>query len=256
MADAFLQGNGGINQLNFNVVGGSSVPSNPKENTIWINTEETVTDYVFSDQQPSDPVSGQVWIVTSYTSSAVFNALKNNYIHVKPVSAKQYISDTWVSKTAKIYQNDEWIEWVIWIYKEGVINTELTGGFERYAYKVSGSGSDSVKPTVTVGENSITITSNNDDAGIYSPLNKIDLTNINSIKIDATSVSYGSSGSYIHLAVVSERKNSYTTISHTLITDIGISALDVSSITGEYYILIGMNGNEQKKLEFTRWWME
>lgn len=49
MAESFLHGNGGDNPLNFKVVGNPQ-PQNPKENTIWIDTDMKVTGYQFSSE--------------------------------------------------------------------------------------------------------------------------------------------------------------------------------------------------------------
>lgn len=38
--------------LNFEIVGGTAEPSNPKENTIWINTDTAITGWEFSANEP------------------------------------------------------------------------------------------------------------------------------------------------------------------------------------------------------------
>lgn len=105
-----LEGFGGGATLNFKVVGGTSQPSNPRENTIWVNTSTTITDWVFSSTQPSGK-EGRVWFATDTSSVAKFNALKKKQIQVYPIYAKQYVSDSWVNKTAKTYQSGTWKEW-------------------------------------------------------------------------------------------------------------------------------------------------
>lgn len=99
---------GGGASLNFTVVGGTSAPTSPKENTIWVNTSTTITSWVFSATQPTGS-SGMVWFQTEEKSTAPFNALKKNNITVYPISAKQYVSGAWADKTAKIYQNGAWV---------------------------------------------------------------------------------------------------------------------------------------------------
>ena len=60
MADCFItrRGGGGIAGLNFKVVGGTTQPTNPKENTIWVNTNTDITSWVFSAGQPESPTEG------------------------------------------------------------------------------------------------------------------------------------------------------------------------------------------------------
>lgn len=53
MAKGFKHGAGGGAPLNFKVVGGTSVPSNPKENTIWVNTNTKIPGYIFSNKDPN-----------------------------------------------------------------------------------------------------------------------------------------------------------------------------------------------------------
>lgn len=117
-------------ELNFEVVGGTSAPSSPNENTIWVNTDESVTEYYFSATQPESAKPGAVWITIGTSSHYAFNALKENGIQVYPLSASQYVSGEWVDKTTKIYQSGAWVYW--WqgeMYVEGNQYAEVTGGW-------------------------------------------------------------------------------------------------------------------------------
>ena len=120
---------GGSGGLNFTVVGGTTAPSNPKENMIWVNTSTAITDWVFSATQPT-AASGRVWIFTGTSSTFEFNALKKNGIQVYPISAKQYVSGAWVNVAAMSYQNGEWVNW--WdgtMYASGDEFKHITGGW-------------------------------------------------------------------------------------------------------------------------------
>ena len=99
-------------ELNFEVVGGTSQPISPKENTIWVNTSTTISSWVFSATQPSNPSNGMVWISTGTSNTVEFNALKKNGIQVYPISAKQYVSGAWKDVTAKSYRSGQWVDWV------------------------------------------------------------------------------------------------------------------------------------------------
>lgn len=48
----FNMSGGGGNSLNFEVVGGTTEPASPKENTIWINTDVPVKEWMFSNTNP------------------------------------------------------------------------------------------------------------------------------------------------------------------------------------------------------------
>lgn len=104
-------GGGGSGGLNFQVIGGTTAPSNPKENMIWVNTSTKITSYIFSATQPTGS-AGMVWISTGTSSTVEFNALKKNGIQVYPISAKQYIGGAWVDVEAKIYQGGSWVDWI------------------------------------------------------------------------------------------------------------------------------------------------
>lgn len=118
---------GGGTGLNFKVVGGTSQPTNPRENTIWVNTNTSITSYVFSVTQPTGS-SGMVWFQIGTSSSVPFNALKKNTLRVYPMSCKQYVSGSWVAKTAKTYLSSTWTDWAVNLYfvKSGVKNSEQT----------------------------------------------------------------------------------------------------------------------------------
>ena len=53
---------------------------------------------------------GTVYFKTGTSSSTPLNVLKNNNITVYPISAKQCIGGSLSDKTAKIWQNGEWVE--------------------------------------------------------------------------------------------------------------------------------------------------
>lgn len=114
--------------MNFKVVGGTTAPSNPKENTIWINTATPITSYVFSATEPSSAEEGMVWISVGTASNVAFSATKKNPIMVYPLYAKQYVSGAWVQVDAKIYQNG-WNDLLteVVFFGDGAINTDTFG---------------------------------------------------------------------------------------------------------------------------------
>ena len=79
---------GGCTSLNFKVVGNPQ-PSNPKEHTIWVDTDVPISSYVFSATEPEAPEEGMVWISIGTSSAVEFNALKKNALQVYPIAAKQ-----------------------------------------------------------------------------------------------------------------------------------------------------------------------
>jgi hypothetical protein len=113
-------GAGGAAGLNFKVVDGTTKPTNPKENMIWVNTATKITSWVFSAIEPNNPVDDMVWFSIGTTSASEFNALKKNGIMVYPLSAKQYISGAWVTVTAMSYMDGQWDSWILYLYNKGI----------------------------------------------------------------------------------------------------------------------------------------
>jgi len=63
---------GGGAPLNFKVVGGTSQPANPKENTIWVNTATEIENWIFSTFDPN-MLDFDAWA----SSIAVYNSTKS-----------------------------------------------------------------------------------------------------------------------------------------------------------------------------------
>lgn len=131
MADAVRS----ITDLNFTVIGGDTVPENPKENTIWVNTGSEITSWSFSGEEPSEPAEGMVWIKIGFDKAFDFNAIEENTLTVYPQNAFQYVSGEWVYTESEIYQNGVWNQLY---YKPNRIETLNATGWARYSEGVSG----------------------------------------------------------------------------------------------------------------------
>lgn len=125
---------GGVG-LNFRIIGGTSAPSSPKENDIWVNTDTIITSYIFSVSEPKEKAKGMLWVTVGEDSTVSFNALKKNEILICPVGVKQYIGGAWVEKVAKTYQNGTWKDWRVYLYNEGDLCADLTGGWTNASVK-------------------------------------------------------------------------------------------------------------------------
>jgi hypothetical protein len=112
--------------LNFEVVGGTARPSNPKENTIWINTSTSITEWAFSAEEPVSPTPGMVWIASGKSSMYEFNVLKKNCVNVYPLRVYQYAEAAWGEKPAEIYKNSAWMEFKnnLDVLRDGAIANE------------------------------------------------------------------------------------------------------------------------------------
>lgn len=244
MAIFNMVGCGGGSSLNYEVVGGTSAPSSPSENTIWINTSTTITSHVFSATEPENPVSGMAWISVGASSTVAFSVTEENPVMVYPLSAKQYVSGAWVDKTPKIYQNGAWSDWVTYVVNNGVV--------ENFGFSTSARSDIQVGVTSESGYINAANSSSSSSTGITTD-EKVDLTNLSMITIDIDVTTCGtdagndafagvsllvmngtrlSSASKLYDAVVSYAVTK-TTGRQTLM-------LDVSAISGAYYIGLGL----------------
>lgn len=129
--DAFITRRGGNGSpLNFEIVGGTTQPENPKENTIWVNTETEITGWSFSENEPTSPAHGNVWFETNDNGEKEFNALTENEMIISPVAARQYASSGWIDRDAYIYQFGSWtILMSGTLYDNGEEFNDKTGGW-------------------------------------------------------------------------------------------------------------------------------
>ena len=223
--------NTGSGGLNFTVVGGTTAPSNPQENIIWVNTSTKITSYIFSATQPTGS-AGMVWIPTGTSSTVEFNALKKNGIQVYPLSAKQYIGGAWVDKTAKSYQGGAWVEWRTYLYNKGNQCTNITGGWKQ-TIATNGSvtfNSDSIKVSIH----------NNTNGNTFVGAGKaIDLTEYNTLNVNVVDF-YIQSSSVINLYIkTAPIVDASAPVAGLAFNKKGVISLDISGLTGSYYIGVG-----------------
>lgn len=236
---------GGSGGLNFKIVGGTSEPSATRENTIWVNTNATISEYVFSAEKPARPVDGMVWIATGTTSSVAFNALKKNGIFVYPKAAMQYVDGAWVNKAAYFYTSGGWTQFsalATYLYKSGNYYTDLTGGWTcNNANPNGGSYGASLKKNAA---NMVFKASYVDGSyfanGFAKTVKKISLSEIKAISIVVSSASINAD---IKIAlVVCDENTPYGYKNSTANTKLSSTStekkftLDVSSLSGSYYV--------------------
>ena len=240
MAEAFLYGNGGDNPLNFKVVGGTSEPSNPKENMIWVNTNTAITSYIFSTTQPTG-TAGMVWFRTGKSSTAVFNALKKNNIQIYPASAKQYVSGTWVEKTAKSYQGGKWVDWVeqFYLQKGSAIHVAVTN--DKVGTMVTNTSSVSYKFEQYTGN--------------YWHFGPVDMTNYKILHVDVVGGSvfgYPKPGICVFPNKISSHQTTNITFfggtynNATCTVPKQTIAMDISAYSGNKYVILDFEGTNTK----------
>ena len=249
MAEAIIsRRGGGGGGLNFQVIGGTTAPSNPKENMIWVNTSTKITSYIFSVTQPTGS-AGMVWISTGTSSTVEFNALKKNAIQVYPISAKQYVSDEWTAVHAETWQNGMWSEWKLTLpITIDIWNTATSGNGNA---KISNDEIILQEMWISYAQYQQVTTKRTWNVGQYKQLcAKIKSSNNSCTKVLALSTTYGASvqsGSF-----VVKTENDTQEAGTVLICDI-------SSISGEYYVALGQytsSGASNNATVFDEVWMQ
>lgn len=153
-------------KLNYSVVGGTTQPSNPTENMIWVNTDQEITGHCFNQNEPKEFQEGMIWIKLGFRSHISFYKIQINEIGVEeiyPLQTYQRLNDSWVVVPTAIYQNNIWNYFLLYLYHNGNEFNNITGGWK--ANSVSGSTYTKDKTymqiKVTSGVSSNTMTHNN-----------------------------------------------------------------------------------------------
>lgn len=233
--------------LNFSVVGGLTQPADPKENTIWVETDAAITSYIFSATEPEEPEEGMVWFATGTASTVEFNALKKNGIQVYPLYAKQYVGGTWVDVTAKSWQDGEWVDWIVYLYNSGNQCTSITGGWEKntnYYSQATGDTKFSNTGTVTFNDNSITVNSTSGNSAIVSTAKMVDVSPYSKLKFTTTI------GDYVGYYVVLMPSGYYNCMTQYAAqgkySDSGTHEMDISGVSGSFFVcFVSHNGRTQ-----------
>lgn len=152
------------------------------------------------------------------------------------------------------------------LFDNGKIDTKLTGGLNAYAYAPSTSGSAPTVPTYTQGDGFIRLELDggvNGKAGALFTEIALDLTKKKTLYIEVTSASTQTElGGYIKFGATSTKANKYVVAASKTICSAGSSvqnttlSLDISDLSGSYYLFVNLYACYAMSVEFTRWWVE
>ena len=222
---------------NFEIVGGTTEPTNPEENTIWVNTDTEITSYVFSSTEPTEPIDGMVWIKTGMESAGEFNLLKNNCIQIYPISAKQYSSNEWIDIEAKNYVENEWVNW--WngeLYVNGNQYESITGGWWNNTnlsfYGSSAYPGKIVDLDTCLGE----YISIEGTAGYFASVSTKEKINLNEYSLLLYDIQNGSATDEPIVFIHSELTGR---INRIAVASSSSGNIDISALTDSYYITVG-----------------
>lgn len=223
--------------LNFEVIGGTSKPSNPKENTIWVNTSTAITSWAFSADEPTAPVSGMVWIYITKDGTIGFNALSENQILLKVAHVRQYSGNKWLPMEGEVYQSGEWAGlWEGQLFDSGDVYEEITGGWTPCAM-----GTYPLLMTNSYITNVMRVyktSSTSGDGAGYATANKINLEGYNSIEVTVSRVIANS----VRFMLTEDRDNNpyKNNVAYLELDKVGVKTLNISGLTStKLYIAVG-----------------
>ncbi len=188
-----------------------------------------ISAYAFSADEPASPAEGMVWVKTATESTTPINVDKKNSVILYPQTAQQYVSGAWVGKTAQVYTNGAWHElWDGYYYKLGETYEAITGGYSA--------GTSLAKVTFNSNNMVITQASGTGAGNVVATVETVDVTDVNTLVFDclADSTDLCSVG----VGSVRDNWNNYIATAKVNNTARALVTLDVSSITGEVYILL------------------
>lgn len=236
-------------KINMTVVGGSVKPGSPEENTVWIDTAVTLTKWTAQYDEPADPVEGQAWVILDGYSSAGFSPIPDEKVMIYPISAKVYTSSAWVRCGGEVYTNGSWHPMRVYYYDAGNESSAITGGWmasSRKGQTNPGSpGTEGTDYTFTKNASNMEVTAktNYTRAGMYTT-NKVDLTHISTLHFKAKRtgiIGSTSGGAWVGVLTSSPETTALDSGIYAAITasEMETLTLDVSEVTGEYYIRAG-----------------
>lgn len=228
MGECILYGNGGSNPLNFKVICNPQ-PNTAKENTIWVDTDK-INNYYFSATQPDNMVEYDLWFGIGTESSVAFSIDKDKSLMVYPLFVRQYNAGELISKTAKSYQGNTWVDWFKILYP----------GYDFEGY---------YRANVSITDDNLLYIKHSQSgyAGYAGTTGIIDITNINNIIIEY-SLDVEHTSNYIGVNSKKPSSSSGWDAKLALGATGGTSIfntvkLDVSAITGDMYIAFSVYGN-------------
>lgn len=207
----------------------------PEENAIAIVSTAQISGWRFSAETPAEETNGLVWIKTGNTSPYVFNALKEETLELCPLLVRQYRAKKWKYVPAFAGKNGEWTFW--WsgqLFCNGNQVQRITGGWEAIA-DAGDSGMNAVAPSLEIydGEYMIVKMEGNNQRGYVGAVNMVDLTKFQQAQVTTSLFSINSSKCQITFEIVDETG---TTVRSVAISSKGTFTMDISDLTGAYYI--------------------
>ena len=255
---------GSSNQLYYDVACQAAEPAK-KEGRIWVKSSVAMTSFEFVNPwigagNGSVAIFGDIGGANPASSNnviEVFNTKRSGINHREKLSPKgcnqvQGAVSNWVPVDAYVCHSDTWVQFSwsrVSLYNNGVWNTSLTGEWIAQGKLISSESNPAKTPYVTKNADNFKVYYNSSDngSGIYYASKKINLTNFKTLHFEGNMSYYSDSYATVGL-------NVWTNIGNTVVQNrsaallgnafaSGVRALDVSALTGDYYIGFNVYAN-------------
>ena len=217
--------------LNFTIVNGTTQPENPVENTIWVNTTNTITKTEINSQEPESPIDGMLWLQSCQSGLVDLTMGSGDNVAIVYIQdSYMYTNGAWQTVESKVYQDGEWKTYVLRVYWYGDQNVDLTGGWVT---------TSNLNATIEYQNSQIYIYARS--SGSYSKTfsvktsQPIDVTNYNTLKINQDWMPQKSGYADGTFGLFTNQSDDYEhAVASVRATEAYI--VDISGITGSYYI--------------------
>lgn len=261
MGVCFLYGNGGSGNGGFKarVFDGTTPPSSPKDNDVWINTSVAINGCELSDKTlPIGWSMGKGFVYLKgdfggaydYRNTTGLNLTvpgnHNVVVYARLTSCIQYNGSAWETKDAWIYHGSQWYQFSstqYTIFNAGAA-TDYSGGWNAYAYKSQSSGSTPKAPTFTLGATM--------DISLYGQYEynmgtvfseaAIDLSKYSTLEIEVASTQTGGENGGFSCGVCAAKQNNWTPVATATNVGAGTHSIDISSLSDSYYLSLSLGG--------------
>lgn len=219
-------GGGGSDGLR--VVVGIETPANPKENTVWVKSDKAGKKYVFAEAAPEAPAEGLIW----------FSATGDGII----TQANVYGDGAWNRVDAYMYLSGAWVHIasaIVYLCNKGDTCDAVSGGWEAAAWYIN-SGATGSAPGLTKGDSSLTVRYTGKE-GMLDTRASVNLDKIR--KVCAVISGNASTNSYLAVSTGSGERGFPTNQKASKSLSNGTVELDVSALSGNYFVGFRVRGN-------------
>lgn len=136
-----IGGGGNSGGLNLDVISSTTRPTDPTENTIWINTDIELGRVLLQPMTPTEVAEGDVWINTAINYRSVgqsvivtqFNipVMEDPYLTICVNTVLQYNGSEWIRPDVEVFIGGEWRPKALYLFDHGTYSS--LGNFGLFA---------------------------------------------------------------------------------------------------------------------------